>query len=46
MTALRAAAERGWTDLTSGQYDDTADEDLDDFIGQLGVRAAQAQQAG
>ena len=46
VAALRDAAERGWSDLASGRYDDIADENLDDFIGQLGVRATRAQSAG
>lgn len=46
VAALRDAAERGWSDLASGRYDDIADENLDDFIGQLGIRAARAQPAG
>lgn len=46
LAALRHAAEQGWSDLASGGFDDIADEDLDDFIGQLGVRAARTQPAG
>lgn len=46
IAALRDAAERGWADLASGRYEDLADEDLDDFIGQLGAHAAQAKSAG
>lgn len=47
IAALREAADRGWADLASGGYDDIADDNLDDFIGQLGVRAAtQAPSAG
>ncbi|HTO23439.1 MAG TPA: hypothetical protein VMQ10_13280 [Spirochaetia bacterium] len=47
IAALRDAAERGWSDLASGRYDDIADENLDDFIGQLeaGARSAQAAPA-
>lgn len=45
LAALREAAEKGWADLASGRYDDLTDEDLDDFIGQLGVRAARVQSA-
>ncbi|WP_237565239.1 type II toxin-antitoxin system ParD family antitoxin [Ornithinimicrobium cavernae] len=40
LAALRDAAEKGWSDLASGRYDDIADDDLDDFIGELGVRSA------
>jgi antitoxin ParD1/3/4 len=46
VAALRDAAEQGWSDLASRRYDDIADENLDDFIGQLGVRAARNQPAG
>ncbi len=42
VAALRDAAEKGWLDLATGRYDDIADEDLDDFIGQLGDRVARA----
>ena len=41
VAALRDAAEKGWLDLATGRYDDIADEDLDDFIGQLGERGVQ-----
>jgi len=41
LAALRDAAHKGWSDLAAGRYDDIADENLDDFIGQLGLRAAQ-----
>lgn len=43
---LRDAAEQGWSDLASTRYDDLADENLDDFVGQLGLRAARTQSAG
>ncbi len=46
VAVLRRAAEQGWSDLASGRFDDIADESLDDFIGQLGVRAAGTQPAG
>lgn len=46
VAALRDAAEKGWSDLAAGRYADLADENLDDFIGQLGVRAARNQSAG
>ena len=46
IAALRRAADQGWSDLDSGRFDDVANDDLDDFIGQLGVRAARAQPAG
>ena len=46
IAALRRAAEHGWADLASGRFDDVDEESLDDFIGQLGVRASKTQSAG
>ena len=46
LKTLRYAAERGWSDLKAGRFDDVADENLDDFIGQLGVHATRNQSAG
>lgn len=46
LSALRDAAERGWLDVATRRYDDIADENLNDFIGQLGDRAARAHSAG
>lgn len=40
---LREAAEQGWSDLASGRFDDVDDDSLDDFVGQLGIRAAKTQ---
>jgi antitoxin ParD1/3/4 len=40
LQALRAAADQGWADLAAGRYTDLADDELDDFVGQLGARAA------
>ena len=37
---LRQAAAQGWSDLDSGQFDDVDDRSLDDFVAQLGLRAA------
>lgn len=45
VSVLREAADMGWADLASGRYDDIADDNLDDFIGQLGLHAAQEQSA-
>jgi len=36
---LREAAQIGWDDLNAGHCIDVADNDLDQFIGQLGIRA-------
>ena len=46
LTVLRDAAERGWSDLAAGRFDDVAEDDLDDFIGQLGASARHTRQAG
>jgi antitoxin ParD1/3/4 len=40
LEALKQAARRGWTDVSAGRYTDVADDQLEDFIGQLGRRAA------
>jgi len=40
LEALRAAADQGWADLAAGRYTDLADDELEDFVGQLGSRAA------
>lgn len=40
LQALREAANRGWADIAAGRYTDLTEDDLDEFIGQLGVRAA------
>lgn len=42
LKALRQAARQGWTDVSAGRYADVADGQLEDFVGQLGRRAAQA----
>lgn len=40
LKALKQAARQGWTDVSAGRYADVADDQLDDFVGQLGRRAA------
>ena len=45
LTALRHAADVGWSDLASGRFDEVADDRLDEFIGQLGLRAARSRPA-
>jgi antitoxin ParD1/3/4 len=40
LAALRDASDQGWSDLAAGRFDDIAHGVLDDFIGQLGARAA------
>ncbi|MBE7373878.1 type II toxin-antitoxin system ParD family antitoxin [Pseudomonas lopnurensis] len=42
LAALREAARAGWTDIAEGRYVDVVDEQLDDFMGELG-RQAQEQ---
>ncbi|HMN75693.1 MAG TPA: type II toxin-antitoxin system ParD family antitoxin [Burkholderiaceae bacterium] len=42
LKALKQAARQGWADVSAGRYADVADDRLDDFVGQLGRRAAQA----
>lgn len=39
LQALGAAAKQGWADVAAGRYDEVADDNLADFIAQLGVRA-------
>ncbi len=39
--ALKQAVRRGWADVSAGRYVDLTDEQLEDFVGQLGRRAAQ-----
>lgn len=46
LAVLRQAAERGWSDLAAGRFDEVDDESLDDFVGQLGARAAKTSSAG
>ena len=42
LKALRQAARQGWADVSAGRYADVGDDQLADFIGQLGQRAARA----
>lgn len=41
LKALKQAARQGWADVSAGRYADVADDQLADFVGQLGRRAAQ-----
>ncbi|MEP7303823.1 MAG: type II toxin-antitoxin system ParD family antitoxin [Caldimonas sp.] len=41
LKALKQAARQGWADVSAGRYVDVADDRLEDFVGQLGRRAAQ-----
>lgn len=45
IAALRNAANLGWSDLEAGRFDDVADDELDDFIGQLGTLPARTPPA-
>lgn len=40
LAAMTAAADQGWADVAAGRYTDLDDDELDDFIGQLGTAAA------
>ena len=41
LKALKQAARQGWTDVAAGRYVDVAGDQLEDFMGQLGRRAAE-----
>jgi antitoxin ParD1/3/4 len=40
LKALKQAARQGWADVPAGRYADVADDQLEDFVRQLGRRAA------
>jgi antitoxin ParD1/3/4 len=40
LKALKQAARAGWADVSAGRYSDVSEARLEDFIGQLGKRAA------
>jgi len=40
LKALKQAARQGWADVRAGRYTVVADDQLEDFVGQLGRRAA------
>ncbi len=42
LKALKQATRQGWADVSTGRYTDVADDQLEDFVGQLGRRAAQS----
>lgn len=46
LAALREAVEQGWSDLAAGRFVDIDDENLDEFIRELGLRAARTEPAG
>ncbi|GHU08692.1 addiction module antidote protein [Betaproteobacteria bacterium] len=39
LDALQKAANKAWADIAAGRYTDVTDEQLEDFIGQLGQQA-------
>ena len=41
LKVLKQAARVGWADVSAGRYTDVADDGLEEFVGQLGRRAAQ-----
>jgi antitoxin ParD1/3/4 len=41
---LKEAANKGWADIAAGRCADLADDQLEDFIGQLGRQAAKRAQ--
>jgi len=41
LKALKQAARLGWADVAARRYAEVADDQLEDFVGQLGRRAAQ-----
>lgn len=45
LSALKQAARQGWADVAAGRYADVADDQLEDFVGQLGRRAAHTAKA-
>lgn len=40
LKALQQATGRGWEDVAAGRRIDVGDDQIEDFIGQLGARAA------
>ena len=46
LAALLDVVEEGWSQLAAGRFDDVADDDLDDFLGQLGTHAAHSTSRG
>ena len=46
LIALQQAAHQGWADMSAARYTDVADDQLGDFVGQTGHRAARQAAAG
>jgi antitoxin ParD1/3/4 len=40
LKALKQAARQGWSDISAQRYTDVADDQLENFVGQLGRHAA------
>jgi len=40
LKALKRAARQGWADIAAGRHTNVTDDQLEDFVGQLGRRAA------
>jgi antitoxin ParD1/3/4 len=45
LKALQEAADKGWVDIAAGRYTDLADDQIEDFVGQLGQQAARRGQS-
>jgi antitoxin ParD1/3/4 len=41
LKALKKVARQGWADVSAGRHTDVADNQLEDFVGQMGRHAAQ-----
>lgn len=46
LDALRKAAQTGWSDLDAGRYVEVEEDELGEFIGRLGRRAADRARVG
>ena len=46
LKALKQAARQGWTDISAARYAEVGDGQLEDFVGQLGRRAALLAKTG
>lgn len=42
LAVLREAVNVGWSQVAAGRFDDVADDELDDYLGQLGTGSAAA----
>lgn len=40
LNALKEAADKGWADIDAGRFKDISDDQLEDWIRQLGMQAA------